>query len=100
MQRLRAAEHRRQRLKRDAHDVVVGLLSGERAAGRLRVEAQLLRAGIGGAEPLAHDARPQPARGAELGDLLEKIVVGVEEEREPLAETVDVEAGVDAPPAT
>ena len=44
VQRLRSAEHRRQRLNGDAHDVVVGLLSGERAAGRLRVEAQLLRA--------------------------------------------------------
>ena len=43
VQRLRAAEHRRQRLDRDADDVVVGLLRGQRAAGGLRVEAQLLR---------------------------------------------------------
>ena len=71
---------------RDADDVVVGLLRGERAAGGLRVEAQLLRARIGRAEALAHDPRPQPARRAELRDLLEKIVVRVEEEREPLAE--------------
>ena len=96
VQRLRAAKHRRQRLQRHAHDVVVGLLRGQRAAGGLRVEAQLLRARIGGAEPVAHDARPQPPRRAELGDLLEEVVVRVEEEREPLAERVHVEPGVDA----
>ena len=95
VQRLRAAEHRRQRLQRDADDVVVGLLRGQRAAGGLRVKAQLLRARVGRAEPIAHDARPQPPRGAELRDLLEKIVVRVEEERQPLAELVDVEPGVD-----
>ena len=95
VQRLRAAHHRRQRLQRDADDVVVGLLRGQGAAGRLGVEAQLLRARVAGAEPVAHDRGPQPARGAELRDLLEKIVVRVEEEREALAEAIDVEPGVD-----
>ena len=47
VQRLRAAEHRRQRLQRHPHDVVVRLLRGERAAGGLRVEAQLLRPRVG-----------------------------------------------------
>ena len=74
------------RLQRDPHDVVVRLLRGQRAAGRLGVEAQLLRARIGRAEAVAHDARPQAPRRAELGDLLEEVVVGVEEERQPLAE--------------
>ena len=83
---------------RDADDVVVGLLRGERAAGRLRVEAELLRARVGGAEPVAHDPRPQPPRGAELRDLLEEVVVRVEEERQPLAELVDVEARRRRPP--
>ena len=86
VQRLRAAEHRGQRLQRDAHDVVVGLLRGQRAAGGLRVKAQLLRARVGRAEPVAHDARPQPPRRAELRDLFEEVVVRVEEERQPLAE--------------
>ena len=85
---------------RDAHDVVVGLLRGQRAAGGLRVEAQLLRARVGRAEPLLHDPRPQPPRRPELRDLLEEVVVRVEEERQPLAERVDVEPGVDAPPRT
>ena len=55
VQRLRAAQHRRQRLHRDPDDVVVRLLRRQRAAGRLRVEAQLLRARVRGAEPVAHD---------------------------------------------
>src|SRR5919106_1038429 len=55
------------------------------------MEAELLRAGIGRAEALAHDSRPESPRRAEFGDLFEKIVVRVEEEREALAETVDVE---------
>ena len=38
VQGLRSAEHCGQRLKRDANDIVVRLLSGQRAAGRLRVE--------------------------------------------------------------
>ena len=50
VQRLRAAEHGRQRLQRDADDVVVRLLGGERAAGGLRVEAQLLRPRIASRE--------------------------------------------------
>ena len=86
VQRLRAAEHGRQRLNRDAHDVVVGLLRRERAAGGLRVESQLHRARSGRAEPVAHDVRPQPPRRAELRDLLDEVVVRGEEEREPLAE--------------
>ena len=58
MQRLRAAEHRGERLQRDAHDVVVGLLGRQRAARRLGVEAQLLRARISRAEARRHPARP------------------------------------------
>ena len=46
VERLRAAHHRRQRLDGDADDVVVGLLRRQRAAGRLRVEPELLGAGI------------------------------------------------------
>ena len=42
VQRLRAAQHRGQRLQRDAHDVVLGLLRGERRAAGLGVEAQQL----------------------------------------------------------
>ena len=47
-------------------------------------------------EAVAHHLRPELARGAELGDLLEEVAVRVEEERDPRREVVDVEAGVDA----
>ena len=95
MKRLRAAEYGRERLEGDAHDVVVRLLCGQGAPGGLRVESELLRPWIGRAEPIAHGARPQPARRTEFRDLLEKVVVGVEEERKPLAELIHVESGVD-----
>ena len=39
VERVRAAEDAGERLDRRAHDVVVGLLGGQRAAGRLGVEA-------------------------------------------------------------
>ena len=41
MQRLRSAEHRGERLQRDAHHVVLRLLRGESRAGGLRMESQL-----------------------------------------------------------
>ena len=95
VQRLRSPEDRGERLQRHAHDVVVRLLRRQRAASGLRVEAELLSLGLGRAEAVAHDARPQPSGRAELGDLFEKVVVRVEEERQPLAEPVDVEPRVD-----
>ncbi len=80
VQGLAAAEHGRERLHRDPDDVVLGLLRGEHAAGGLGVEPQRERAPVAGAESLTHDPRPQAARGPELRDLLEEVVVRVEEE--------------------
>src|SRR5690606_14244649 len=92
VERLRATEHSRQRLQRHAHHVVVRLLRGQGGARRLRVEAEHLRARILRAEALLHDARPYAPRRAELGDLLEQVVVDVEEEGEATGEAIDVEA--------
>ena len=83
------------RLNGHAHDVVFGLLRGQRRAGGLRVEAQQQRARVAGVETLAHDARPQAAGRAVLGDLFEQIAVRVEEEGELRGEFVDAEASVD-----
>ena len=96
VQRLRAAEHRGERLVRDADDVVHRLLRGERDAGGLRVEAHDPRARTLRAVPLLEVARPDAARGAQLGDLLEEVVVDVPEERQPRREVVDVEPARDA----
>jgi hypothetical protein len=97
VERVGAAQYRRQRLQRGAHDVVVGLLRGERDAGGLAVKAQLPRAFAFGVEPIAHRLGPDLPRGAVLGDLLEEIAVRVEEERHARHEVVDVQTGVDAP---
>ena len=86
VQRLRSAEHRSQRLNRDANDVVVRLLRGQRASRGLRVEAQNGRSRILALEPLRHHLVPDLARRAVLGDLFEKVVVRVEEERQPRRE--------------
>ena len=96
--RLRAAADRRERLHRDAHDVVLRLLRRQRRAARLRVEAERLRLRVRGAEAVAHDLRPQPPRRAELRHLLEEVVVRVEEEGEPRAELVRREARRRPPP--
>src|SRR5471032_3162509 len=95
VQRLRTAADRRQRLNRDQDDVVLRLLRRQRRAACLRVETEREGLRISGAEPLTHDPRPQTARRAELCDLLEEVVVGVEEEREPRAELVGREARLD-----
>src|SRR5271154_7260166 len=95
MQRLRASQHRGQRLQRGADDVVLGLLGGERGAGCLRVETKHPRSWVLCAEAVAHDVRPDAPRGAKLGYLLKKIAVGIEEEREARGEAVDHKPGVE-----
>ena len=95
VQRLAAARRRGERLQRDAHDVVQRALGGQRRAAGLGVEAQRERALVARAEALAHERGPDPACRAELRDLREDVVVGVEEERETRREDVDLEAGGD-----
>ena len=72
------------------------LLSGcwavERHAGGLRVEAHQPRARVLRAVGLAQLARPDAARGAVLGDLLEEVDLRVEEEAQARREVVDVDA--------
>ena len=77
---LRAAEDAGQRLDGDPGQVVERLLRGERDAGGLGVEAHPGGALVLGPEALAAQLVPDPPRGAELGDLLEEVVVAVEEE--------------------
>src|SRR5260370_42565451 len=50
-----------------------------------------------GAEPVAHQVRPNLARRPILGDLLEKVIVRVEKEAQPWREFVDVEASLERP---
>ena len=82
VERLRAAEDGRQRLDGAAGDVEVGEAGGGRHPGRLHVEPELLRRRVGDAEFVPHEGGPHPPGGPELGDLLEEVGVGVEEERD------------------
>ena len=64
-----------------------GCVRRQRHPGGLGVEAQLHRTLVRRPVPLPHPPRPDPARGAVLGDLLEEVDVGVEEERQAEART-------------
>jgi hypothetical protein len=81
---------------RGAHDVVLGLLVPQRAAGGLGMEPHQPRFLALGAVALAHMPRPDAARGAQLGDLFEEVEVAVPEERQPRREVVDVETAREA----
>ena len=81
-----------QRLHRGSHDVVLGLLSGERRPAGLGVAAEERGPLVLGLEPLGHDPGPHPPGGAELGHLLEQVVVRVPEEAEPGREVVHAQA--------
>ena len=92
MQRLRPAEHRRERLDRRPGHVHERLLPRQRDTRRLRVEPHQQRALVAGAVRVAQLACPDPACRPVLGDLLEEVDVGVEEEAQPRGELVDAEA--------
>ncbi len=96
VQTLASAQHAGHGLVGHADDVVQRLLLGQRTAGRLHVRPHEQRAVILRAVALAHRRRPDAAGGTELADLLEELVVGVEEERQPRGEGVHVEAACDA----
>src|SRR5436309_1866542 len=72
VQRLRTAEHGRERLERRPHDVHLRLLRGQRDAGGLRVETEAQRALVASTEALPQLACPDPPRGPVLRDLLEE----------------------------
>ena len=95
VQALGPAEDRGEGLERRPDDVVVDRLGGQRRAGGLDVEAAHHRLGVRRPEPLLHDPGPHPAGGPELGDLLEQLRPGGEEEREPRREVVDGQAAAD-----
>src|SRR6185503_11488952 len=92
MKRLRSTEDGSERLHGHAHDVVERLLRLQRDATGLGVESHL-GARIVRLEAITHEPRIEAASGAELGDLLEQIVVRSEEEREARREVIDLQTG-------
>src|SRR6202011_861727 len=94
--RLRATKDGGERFDGRARDVELWLLGRQRHAGRLCVEPQLQRALVLGAVALAHPPSPDAPRGAELGDLLEKVDVRVKEEGQPRGEVIYAHAPLQA----
>ena len=91
VQALREPLRRGHRLDAGADDVVVDVLSRERPATRLAVGAQAERLRVCGAL-LLHEARPEQAGRAHLGDLHEEVHADGPEEGQARGKTVDVEA--------
>ena len=98
VQALGPPEHPGQRLDGHPDQVHLGLLGRQRDARRLGVEAQLGRAPVGRAVAVTHPAGPDATSGPVLGDLLEEVDVGVEEEAEPRSEVVDAPCRPPSPP--
>ena len=94
---MRAPEDGGQRLIGHPDHVVHGLLGGERDPRRLRMETHHHRPRVLRAITLPHVAGPDAARGAQLRDLLEEVVVNVPEEGKARSERVHVQAARDAP---
>ena len=82
------------RLNRRAHNVVFRLLRGEREPAVCVWKRSIHDFGFFAPEMIAHDLRPHPPRGAELGDLLQKIAMRVEKERQPRRKCVDLKPGL------
>src|SRR5690606_2466420 len=78
-----------------ADHVVLGLLRDEGDPRGLRVGTEAPGLLLLGAVDVAHPLGPDPAGGAELGDLLEEVVVDVEEEGEAGREVVYIETARD-----
>src|SRR5580698_4017874 len=94
MQRLRAAQHRSHSFEGDADDVVLGLLSRCAAARSLRMKAKLPRARVFRPILFAHVPRVDSAGRPKLGNLLEKVDVRVEEEREARRKRINVHSAL------
>ena len=82
-------------LNSSAYDVVLWLLSRQRRAGSLGMEAQRPGARIFGSEFLPHNPGPHAPRRPELRYFLEKVIMGIEKKGKPRGKVFDVESGVD-----
>ncbi len=87
--RLHPAQHRGHRLVSDADQVVLRLRCIQRRAAAHAAEPEHRRFVRLGAVSLAHQRRPAPSSRTVFGDLLEKVAVGVEEERDLWGELID-----------
>ena len=95
MQALSAPEHRREGLVRGANHIVVNRLRRQCGAGSLHMEAAEERLLARCAVAIAHDARPDAARCAELCHLFEDVGPRRKEEGEPRRNGVDLKATSD-----
>ena len=96
MKRVGSTQNGSEPLKGYAHNVIVRLLSGERNSGGLRMSSQHPGLGVLGAVFFPHQAGPDAAGRAELGDLFEEIVVHVKEKRKPRGKVINLHTALEA----
>src|SRR6476659_10188982 len=58
------------------------------------MKSQHRRARIAGLETFTHNSRPKSPRGAILGNLLEQVVMGVEEERKARGKIINIQTSL------
>src|SRR4030042_642382 len=83
MKRLRPSQHGSESLEGNAHHIVVGLLSGERTAGRLSMKPQHARLVPFSFKSFLYDFCPKPSSRPEFCNLFDEGVMAAEEESEP-----------------
>ena len=92
MQGLRSSKNGGQCLDCRTDNVIIRLLSGQRAASGLSVEAQHPGARILGLEALFHHPVPDFASSAVFGNFFKEIIMGVKKEREARSKIVYVQS--------
>src|SRR4030042_1258412 len=83
MKRLRPSQHGSQSLEGNSYHIVVGLLSGERTAGRLSMKPQHARFVPFSFKLFLHYFCPKPPSRPEFCNLFDEGVMATEEEGEP-----------------
>mmetsp|Transcript_24465 Transcript_24465/g.37942 ORF Transcript_24465/g.37942 Transcript_24465/m.37942 type:complete len:416 (-) Transcript_24465:782-2029(-) len=81
-------------LDSSSHDVVVGILLGQRPSGSLAMSSQSHALSVLGTELLLDKGGPQLSGSSELGDLRVEVHTNSEEEGEPGSDLVDVQTSL------
>ena len=95
VQRLGTTEYRRHCFDGGAHNIVVGVLTGQTDAGGLAVSTQHQRALIFGRKVLLHLGCPKNPRGAQFGNFHKEIHTNGKEKRQPRRKLIDFETAID-----
>src|SRR5947209_11697820 len=92
MQGIRASEDRCKSLNSRTHNVIFGLLRGQRDASCLSMAAHHPGTWVFSSVTLTHQSSPQSPPGTEFGNLLKEVIVYIKEKRETWGKFIDLQA--------